>query len=183
MPSTVTREFVGWPKIHRLFRDVVVTEKIDGSNAAVCISEDGSDIWAQSRKRIITPDDDNFGFARWVEENREELLLLGPGVHHGEWYGAGIQRRYGLEDKRFMLFNTARWNADTAPLCCETSTVLYAGVMDTAEIDRVIEQLRVSGSQHVPGFLDPEGIVVYHTRSRTLFKVTLEKDEQHKFER
>lgn len=183
MPSTVTRQFVGWPKIHRLFRDVVVTEKIDGSNAAVCISEDGSDIWAQSRKRLITPDDDNFGFARWVEENREELLLLGPGVHHGEWYGAGIQRRYGLEDKRFMLFNTARWNAENTPACCETSTVLYEGVMDTEIIDDVIEKLRISGSQHVPGFPDPEGIVVYHTHSRTLFKVTLEKDEQHKFER
>ena len=52
-----------------------------------------------------------FGFARWVETNRERLItLLGPGLHFGEWWGSGIQRGYGLTkgDKRFSLFNVER---------------------------------------------------------------------------
>ena len=34
-------EFEGFPKIARLSREIVVTEKIDGTNARVCITEDG----------------------------------------------------------------------------------------------------------------------------------------------
>lgn len=65
--STTNREFVGFPKIPRLNRGIIVTEKIDGSNACIVIDEE-SDIWAQSRKRIITPEVDNFGFATWYEQ-------------------------------------------------------------------------------------------------------------------
>jgi hypothetical protein len=32
-------EFQGWPKTPRLFRDMIVTEKIDGTNSAVIIEE------------------------------------------------------------------------------------------------------------------------------------------------
>lgn len=90
-------EFKPWPKIARLNRDIVITEKIDGTNAAVgIVAWDELDIpnddhippallavsdangreyavYAQSRKRLITPDDDNFGFAGWVAENAETL--------------------------------------------------------------------------------------------------------------
>lgn len=59
-------EFKEFPKIARLNREVIVTEKIDGTNAAVVIGEDGATIGAQSRSKLITVDDDNFGFARWV---------------------------------------------------------------------------------------------------------------------
>jgi hypothetical protein len=102
-------EFVPWPKIHRLFRDVIITEKIDGTNAAIGISDDG-EVHAQSRKRIITPADDNYGFAKWVHANAAVLAEhLGPGLHFGEWCGLGINRGYGLPEKRFALFNAARW--------------------------------------------------------------------------
>lgn len=80
--------FRAWPKTPRLFRDMVITEKIDGTNAAVIVA-DGK-LYAQSRKRIITPDDDNFGFASWVAEH-PELVELGEGYHYGEWWGKGIQ--------------------------------------------------------------------------------------------
>src|SRR5690606_23517611 len=67
-------------------------------------------IYAGSRNRWLTPDKDNFGFARWVAERAEALIpVLGPGLHYGEWWGKGIQRGYGVENKRFSLFNTARW--------------------------------------------------------------------------
>jgi hypothetical protein len=70
-------EFQDFPKMARLTRDVIVTEKIDGTNAQVCIAEDGT-LLAGSRTRWITTTDDNFGFAAWVEAHREELLTLGP---------------------------------------------------------------------------------------------------------
>ncbi len=92
-------EFVPFPKIARLSREVVVTEKIDGTNAQICVNDDMTDIVAGSRSRWITPVDDNFGFARWAQDNKQELLKLGPGSHFGEWWGAGVQRRYGLAEK------------------------------------------------------------------------------------
>ena len=44
----------------------------------------------------------------------------------------------------------------------------------------VMVQLEQSGSALVPGFMNPEGIVVFHQASRTMFKRTLEGDEQPK---
>lgn len=172
-------EFIEWPKIARLNRECVVTEKIDGTNAAVIVSDDGNEVFAQSRKRIITPESDNFGFARWVQENAEALTELGPGHHFGEWYGKGIQRGYGHEDKRFMLFNTARWG-EWQPECCEVATVLYQGLFDTDFIEEAVQDLRENGSRHVPGFDNPEGIVVFHTAANLCFKVTCDKDHEWK---
>lgn len=188
-------EFTEFPKMARLSRDVIVTEKIDGTNAQVFISEDGQ-IMAGSRTRWITPQDDNFGFAAWVEAHRDELLTLGPGRHFGEWWGQGIQRNYGLTEKRFSLFNVQRWalhgtepqriaTADpriekwqsVLPACCGLVPVLYRGVFDTAAVERAIETLRLTGSAAAPGFMKPEGVVVFHTAGNVGFKKTLVKDE------
>ena len=114
--------FVEFPKMPRLSREIIVTEKIDGTNAQVYIGDDGT-ILAGSRTRWITPENDNFGFAAWVRDNTDELLKLGPGSHFGEWWGAGIQRRYGLNEKRFSLFNVARWGEER-PACCSVVPVL-----------------------------------------------------------
>lgn len=170
--------FEEFPKIPRLKRECVITEKIDGTNAAVIITGDG-EIGAQSRTRIITPgkDTDNFGFAAWVQDNRDELLKLGPGRHFGEWYGAGIQRTYGLDHKRFALFNTARWNPlnPNKPACCDVVPVLFTGALGDAE--QALKDLEANGSRAVPGFMRPEGVVVYHSASNTLFKALLENDD------
>jgi RNA ligase len=176
--------FVPFPKIARWSRDVIVTEKIDGTNAQVVVSDDGTEIWAGSRTRPITPEADNFGFARWVADHREELLQLGPGRHFGEWWGAGIQRKYGLAEKRFSLFNVSRWSGDDRPGCCGFVPVLWRGPMDEAHgaIARVLESLRSDGSAAAPGFMKPEGVVIYHVASGQLFKKTLESDEKHKGE-
>ena len=107
-------EFTAWPKIYRL-RDSrhgwSITEKLDGSNGAIHV-RDGQVVGVQSRKRLITVESDNFGFARWVHINAELLAeVLGDGTHYGEFYGSGIQRGYGLKngEKRFALFNAVRW--------------------------------------------------------------------------
>lgn len=182
--------FVEFPPIARLEREIVVTEKIDGTNAQVLITDDGK-VYAGSRSRWITPAADNFGFATWVAAHRDELLALGPGSHFGEWWGSGIQRGYGLTkgEKRFSLFNVGRWITDESqrtdekqgvvPACVSVVPVLHRGVFDTAQIEAVLTLLGATGSQAAPGFMKPEGIVVYHEKSRTLFKKTL-GDDGHK---
>jgi hypothetical protein len=175
-------EFVPFPKISRFSRGAVVTEKIDGTNAQVHISDDGGIVTAGSRTRWITPQDDNFGFAAWVEANRDELRKLGPGSHFGEWWGAGIQRRYGLAEKRFSLFNTSRWSDERGerPSCCSVVPVLWSGQFDDFDSRRILADLANSGSVAAPGFMRPEGIVIYHIAAGKFFKKTLDKDEEPK---
>lgn len=192
--------FEGFPKIARLSREVYITEKIDGTNAQVYITDDGK-IYAGSRNQWITPQQDNYGFARWVAEHAEELLKLGPGRHFGEWWGAGIQRGYGLvgNDKRFSLFNVERWclhgnlpqpipqpdprktkMQDVLPPCVGLVPLMHKGIFSTTDITALIENLRVGGSWAVPGYMNPEGIVIYHVAAGVGFKKTLVKDETPK---
>jgi hypothetical protein len=180
-------EFRPWPKIARLFREVIITEKIDGTNAAIGVTETG-EVYAQSRSKIITPEADNFGFARWVAENDEAIRdWFGPGLHFGEWYGSGIQRGYGLPkgQRRLALFHVDRWSEKAqfnALVGVDTVPVLYRGPFDTAKVREVLEDLRTHGS-YISPFMDPEGIVVYHTASNESYKVTLVGDEYRKQER
>jgi len=177
-------EFKEFSKIARLSRDCVITEKLDGTNASVYIGEDG-EFLTGSRTRWITPEGDNFGFSRWAHEHKDELLLLGPGHHFGEWWGSGIQRRYGLTEKRFSLFNVGRWLDEVSgtpltPLCVGVVPVLYKGPFSSAAADDMIEWLRNNGSAAAPGFMKPEGVIIWHSASRTLFKKTIEGDEAPK---
>lgn len=255
-------DFQAYPKIARLNRDIVVTEKIDGTNAQVlvldtnaplpagatlpgtwvnpiAIVESGTGargVWAGSRNRWITPEKDNYGFARWVADNAAELVeILGPGRHFGEWWGAGVQRRYGLVTKRFSLFNVGRWGEQIAyrdprctvtPIsatgggdevkhqydragvkrcaCCAAREALSAvvGGVPVASVPVLyrgpwfrlplaagderwaptwcLNTLRDNGSAAAPGFNNPEGIVVFHAASGSLFKATLEGDAKSK---
>lgn len=173
-------EFSPFPKIPRLSREVVVTEKIDGTNASILITEE-LEIFAGSRTRWITADHDNYGFARWVIENKTELLTLGPGHHFGEWWGKGIQRGYNQIEKKFSLFNTAKWSdPEVRPECCGVVPVLWTGLFDTTTIDSALYALRNQGSVVAPGYPYPEGVVVFHTAGNHLYKKLLENDEQPK---
>jgi hypothetical protein len=174
--------FEAFPKLSRLSREIVITEKIDGTNAAVIISDDGTAIGAQSRNQLITPEKDNHGFARWVQEHAEELkAFLGPGRHFGEWWGQGIGPRkgYGLKEKRFSLFNTHRFAAEgvVLPAFLHVVPVITKCEFDTAMIDATLACLANNGSLASPGFMDPEGVVIYHRASGAMFKKTLKGDE------
>lgn len=173
--------FEPFPSIGRLKRDCVITEKLDGTNGQVVILEDGT-VLAGSRKRWITPEDDNFGFARWVKEHEDELREgLGIGRHFGEWWGLGIQRRYGLQEKRFSLFNVERWgDHNPPPACCSVVPILYRGPFTDDATIGAMDLLRKQGSVAATGFPDPEGIVIYHYATKTLFKRTFEYDEAGK---
>jgi hypothetical protein len=193
-------EFVPFPKLPRLKRDCIITEKLDGTNAAVHITDvppDGNyhvavvpsvptldmphslplTLYAQSRNRFITPENDNYGFANWVLAHAVELATLGPGVHFGEWWGPGIQRGYGIAEKRFSLFNVERYKDGHRPECCHVVPTIYQGPFSTDAVDFVLADLRQVGSHASPNFMRPEGVVVYLPAARQSFKVTLENDE------
>lgn len=210
-------EFEAFPKIARWKREIVITEKLDGTNAQIAIFELTDEtmlewakadsyclfianaiepgdsplaLYAGSRNRWAAPEGtvpklkpdaagafvkgtDNFTFARFVSANAAELIKLGPGRHFGEWYGQGIQRGYGLDHKRFALFNTARWGAHNpnTPTCCEVVPVL------DFDPEGAMHYLSATGSVAVPGYDKPEGVVMYHTASRTLYKQTFDMDK------
>lgn len=205
-------EFKEWPKTPRLFRDVTVTEKLDGTNAAIQIIPvaemdrwmneagettaffdpqpiavvDGFAVYAQSRNRLIFPgkSTDNYGFAGWVERNATSLVEdLGEGIHYGEWWGQGIARKYDAKFKTFSLFNTARYSdiTFTTP-SLDVVPVLYEGDNNTAAIQAALTLLGAGGSVASPGFMKPEGIIVFHSASRQVFKVTLDSNDSGKWE-
>uniref|UniRef100_A0A6M3IM96 Putative RNA ligase n=1 Tax=viral metagenome TaxID=1070528 RepID=A0A6M3IM96_9ZZZZ len=196
-------EFKEFPKIARFSREVVVTEKIDGTNAQIFIEEDGT-FMAGSRTRWITPENDNHGFARWASEHIDELLQLGPGRHFGEWWGSGIQRGYGLVkgEKRLSLFNVVRWCLhgtepkiiptgdarvekfqDVLPPCVGLVPIIWKGIFDNFDLASCLEELSRQGSFAAPGFMNPEGIVIFHVAGNVGFKKTLEKDNEPKSKR
>jgi hypothetical protein len=190
-------EFVKFPKLARLFREVVITEKIDGTNAAIVWSYDDPDantvattitatgpmhMWCQSRKNFITPERDNFGFAAWCRDYADELGALGVGRHFGEWWGAGIQRNYGRIDRKFSLFNVLRWDDGSVPPVCGVVPTIYRGLFSTEAVVDCLVNLRYGGSYASPGFMRPEGLIVHHNAASIGFKVSLDNDDKHKEE-
>lgn len=205
-------EFKPWPKTPRLYRDVTITEKIDGTNGAVIVKEfpygthvDGEPsnarlvfgpvkmdletpaveylVAAQSRRRVITPHNDNHGFAGWVWANAEYLAqTLGEGHHYGEWWGVGIQRGYGMSKRVFSLFNLRKWgDIGFTNDQLRTVPVLYRGKFCDYLVDEALHTLRENGSLAAPGYTNPEGVCVFHEDSNQVFKVTLENDHQAKY--
>lgn len=191
-------EFREFPKMARFSRDFIITEKIDGTNASVFINnyeleefkddktiiaiKDGYTMRAGSRTKWITPSDDNAGFAKYVLANSDELFKLGEGHHFGEWWGQGIQRNYGLKEKKFSLFNVSRWNPENLPSCCNVVPILATGSFNdiNQSVNNCIDILREQGSFAAKGFMKPEGIVIYHIAGNVGFKKTLEKDDTPK---
>ena len=184
----VPHKFEAFPKIPRLVREIVITEKLDGTNAGIHVWDDNegnAKIAAMSRSRYLHLEHDNYGFAAWVNENQETLLWLGPGIHWGEWWGRGIQRNYGLSERRFSLFNVGRWNVDNIPPCCSVVPTLAKDTPeDEFEFSNIIEhalyELKDGGSVAAPGFMNPEGIIIYHTAASQMFKRTFENDKEGK---
>ncbi|WP_346921369.1 RNA ligase family protein [Glutamicibacter creatinolyticus] len=171
--------FKPWPKTPRLNKPIYISEKIDGTNGAIIVTRDGR-VAAQSRNRLITPGKatDNYGFAQWVHENAGVLRdTLGVGHHYGEWAGKGIQRGYDLEERAFFLFNP-HWaeevkrvdRLEVAP------QLLITGEFDSFDIAQTLAALVASGSR-VDGKTNPEGIIIYHSASRQVYKLLAEGDQ------
>lgn len=99
------------------------TVKLHGTNAGVVKDLDTGEMWAQSREQLITPEQDNAGFARFVTDNgitfqnlfkiAQDLSKLRDdpvGSTHlaifGEWCGQGIMKGVAINQlpKRFVIF-------------------------------------------------------------------------------
>lgn len=172
-------EFKEFPKITRFYeQDVCITEKIDGTNGLVWISEDLSIVRAGSRSRWISTTEDNYGFARFVDENAEELKKLGAGYHYGEWWGQGIQRKYGMDRKVFSLFNVNKWSDETLrPSCCDVVPVLYNGEVTAEIIDQFSRPLpeSIAAKKYGVSFTNTEGAMMYFTKGGVYFKCPTKK--------
>ena len=223
-------EFVKWSSTARLFRDVTITEKLDGTNACVIFervntpdladligkemesllpnralrvfNDDGIQyaVYAQSRNRLITPSSDNAGFAKWVEQNYQQIFyVLGEGRHYGEWWGQGIGRKYDMTEKVFSIFNTASWykldkaegsrstRARLTDINIDVVPVLFQGMFSEEIIREYANQLRLCGSEATSRytgerFSNPEGICIYHKGADTVFKYTFDSNDKHKWE-
>ena len=182
-------EFEAFPKIRRAYQQrCTITEKLDGTNAQIAIGEDGSFL-VGSRKREIWPEGtegkgkgcDNFAFAQWAYGHKAWLVeFLGPGRHFGEWVGPGIGRGYGLQSKRFCLFNTRRWGPGRQEIPDHLTNIglsvvplLYEGLYTNATTEETMIDLRIKGSR-LNNFDNPEGIIVYLHGLDVLYKDTFE---------
>ena len=105
------------------------TVKLHGTNASIVYNllpthstQPHEKLYAQSRNNVITPDNDNAGFAKWVDENYNVLhCILGDFasealgnwdnethlVVYGEWCGKGIQKGVAVNncEKMFVVFD------------------------------------------------------------------------------
>ena len=95
------------------------SEKIHGTNAAVCFSNE-DDFWVQSRKNIITPEKDNAGCAFAAMQNKDYWMdiITALSFEHEidldkyvisvffEWSGGNIQKKSAVSglDKRAIIF-------------------------------------------------------------------------------
>jgi hypothetical protein len=163
--------FEPYGKTPRWRSQVVVTEKIDGSNCFIIVPEDPAlPLAVGSRNRYISPgkSTDNFGFAAWVADNEALLRRLGPGRHNGEWWGVGIGRGYGLTERRWSLFQAHRWeeaqlremglpeNVRVVPILARGEPV----VGQPSPVEVAVGILTAAGSQAAPGYMKPEGVIV-----------------------
>lgn len=101
--------------------------KLHGTNAGVVLDVASGQVQAQSRELVITPEQDNAGFAKFVTEQHEKFWLLFESVKlnahvtgkyelngqaplqigiYGEWCGKGIMKGTAISEvpKRFVIF-------------------------------------------------------------------------------
>ena len=178
--------FRAFPKIKRLTKfnplEVTITEKIDGTNGCVVI-ENGELSFVQSRNRIITPDDDNYGFAKWAWANKDALASFGNGYHYGEWAGEGIQGNpRGLTGKVFYLFNTYKYEnmgeekRNSLPPNCSPVPTVGSDLQEysNATIHESMNMVQTWADYY---HYKPEGIMVFFHNFGTYMKHTFDNPE------
>lgn len=92
------------------------TTKLHGTNASVCLHKD--EIYAQKKSGKITIEKDNFGFAFFVESNKDHFKEILKEIakranvntdeniltYYGEWAGNGIQKAVAISNMEKSFF-------------------------------------------------------------------------------
>ena len=120
----------------------VGTVKLHGTNAAIVFK--GDKITFQSRERIISPGDDNAGFAEHFSQHTESLCALAMDLDilsgnpiastlaiYGEWCGGNIQKGVAITGlpKMFVVFAVKvndEWRSDLVHLCNAKEASIYS---------------------------------------------------------
>lgn len=118
-----TMQYLGWRKIN-----LIGTVKIHGTNSSVGLDLKDNSLFYQSRNRVLSLDDDNYDFAKYIEDNKSEFLKIFDEIKnkintekydsiiiYGELAGKGIQNKVAVSqiDRFFAPFSIIGVNKDT----------------------------------------------------------------------
>lgn len=118
-----TMQYLGWRKIN-----LIGTVKIHGTNSSVGLDLKDNSLFYQSRNRVLSLDDDNYDFAKYIEDNKVEFLKIFDEIKnkintekydliiiYGELAGKGIQNKVAVSqiDRFFAPFSVVGVNKDT----------------------------------------------------------------------
>lgn len=118
-----TMQYLGWRKIN-----LIGTVKIHGTNSSVGLDLKDNSLFYQSRNRVLSLDDDNYDFAKYIEDNKTEFLKIFNEIKnkintekydsiiiYGELAGKGIQNKVAVSqiDRFFAPFSIIGVNKDT----------------------------------------------------------------------
>ena len=118
-----TMQYLGLRKFN-----LIGTVKIHGTNSSVGLDLKDNSLFCQSRNRVLSLDDDNYDFVKYVEDNKSEFLKIFNEIKnkinpenydsiiiYGEWAGKGIQNKVAVSelDRFFAPFSIRGINKDT----------------------------------------------------------------------
>lgn len=118
-----TMQYLGWRKIN-----LIGTVKIHGTNSSVGLDLKDNSLFYQSRNRVLSLDDDNYDFAKYIEDNKSEFLKIFDEIKnkintekydsiiiYGELAGKGIQNKVAVSqiDRFFAPFSVIGVNKNT----------------------------------------------------------------------
>lgn len=118
-----TMQYLGWRKIN-----LIGTVKIHGTNSSVGLDLKDNSLFYQSRNRVLSLDEDNYDFAKYIEDNKAEFLKIFDEIKnkintekydsiiiYGELAGKGIQNKVAVSqiDRFFAPFSIIGVNKDT----------------------------------------------------------------------
>jgi hypothetical protein len=118
-----TMQYLGLRKIN-----LIGTVKIHGTNSSVGLDLKDNSLFYQSRNRVLSLDDDNYDFAKYIEDNKSEFLKIFDEIKnkintekydsiiiYGELAGKGIQNKVAVSqiDRFFAPFSVVGVNKDT----------------------------------------------------------------------
>ena len=118
-----TMQYLGYNKVN-----LIGTVKIHGTNSSVGLDLKDNSLFCQSRNRVLSLDDDNYDFVKYIEDNKSEFLKIFNEIKnkintenydsiiiYGEWAGKGIQNKVAVSelDRFFVPFSIRGINKDT----------------------------------------------------------------------